>query len=116
MSKPRPRSTKNRSLPSRLHVGLELDLGRACEPRDVAAAGPDDADVEVAAGVDRHGDRPAVRAPLGLEVLPGAFVSASASPPSAGTFQMSPCIENASHFPSGLQLGSEGPVVTSGKR
>src|SRR5262245_184008 len=29
---------------------------------------------------------------------------------------MSPCIENAIHLPSGLHAGSDGPVVTSGKR
>src|SRR5262245_1110527 len=29
---------------------------------------------------------------------------------------MSPCIENAIHLPSGLHVGSDGPVVTSGNR
>src|SRR5262245_2131400 len=29
---------------------------------------------------------------------------------------MSPCIENAIHLPSGLHVGSDGPVVTSGNK
>ena len=43
-------------------------------------------------------------------------MSATASPPFAGTFQMSPRMENAIQRPSGLHAGSIGPVVTGGRR
>ena len=60
----------------------------------------------------------AMRVPSGLQLgskwYQGPRVSCSATPPAAGTRQMSPAMAKAIHSPSGDHAGLIGPVLTGG--